>query len=514
MQITVDSREPLGSVADLLVVPLSEFDDAKPNLSGRARTIDGAMNGRLAAVLETGDFRGKPGQTLVLYPDGAIAARRVLLLGLGAEPALDTETLRRAAGSAVGQARRHRAKKLVFLVPRSRRVRVLAAAQALAEGAVLGSYRFDRYRKNGDDDTSVETEVVAFSIERAADLRAARAAARRGVILAESQNVARQLSNEPANVLPPAALAREAQRVAREVGLRSKVMGVTELKRREMGGLLAVGQGSANSPRLIVLEHNPPPRGKAAARRRQDTLCFVGKGITFDSGGISIKPSAGMDEMKHDMSGAAAVVGALRACALLKVPEHVVGIVAAAENLPSATAYRPGDVVTTMSGKTIEILNTDAEGRVVLADALHYARTEFSPRAMVDLATLTGACVVALGPWATGLFGTDERLVELVRNAGETTAERAWPLPLWSEHRKAVRSEVATVKNVAGRNAGSSTAAAFLATFVGDTPWVHLDIAGTGWTSKPGPYQPRGATGVGVRLLLEVLSNWKRSGIG
>ncbi len=206
---------------------------------------------------------------------------------------------------------------------------------------------------------------------------------------------------------------------------------------------------------------------------------------------------------------AAAVVGALRACALLKVPEHVVGIVAAAENLPSATAYRPGDVVTTMSGKTIEILNTDAEGRVVLADALHYARTEYEPAAMIDLATLTGACVVALGKWATGLFGNDDPLIERVRRAGEATGERAWPMPLWEEHRKAVKSSVGDVKNTAGREASSSTAAAFLAAFVGDTPWVHLDIAGTGWTSKAGPYQKRGATGVGVRLLLEVLLGWR-----
>jgi len=210
------------------------------------------------------------------------------------------------------------------------------------------------------------------------------------------------------------------------------------------------------------------------------------------------------------MSGAAAVVGALRACALLNVPHHVVGVIGAAENMPGGNAYRPGDIVTSGSGKSIEVLNTDAEGRVVLADALYYAKKEYAPRAIIDLATLTGACVVALGRWATGLFGNNERLIELVRSAGEATAERAWPMPLWEEHRKAVRSEVADVKNVgAGREAGSSTAAAFLAAFAGDTPWAHLDIAGTGWTTHPGPYQPRGATGVGVRLLLELLNGWK-----
>jgi leucyl aminopeptidase len=239
----------------------------------------------------------------------------------------------------------------------------------------------------------------------------------------------------------------------------------------------------------------------------------VGKGITFDSGGISIKPSAGMDEMKHDMSGAATVIGAMRACALLDLPVPVVGVIAAAENMPSGTSYRPGDVVTAMSGKTIEVLNTDAEGRVVLADALHYARTQYDPSAIVDLATLTGACVVALGRWASGLFGNNQKLIDIVRAAGEATGESAWPMPLLEAHKQEIRSEIASIKNTGGRQAGASTAAAFLWHFVDDTPWVHLDIAGTGWTQKAGPYQRRGATGVGVRLLLEVLRSWDASAL-
>jgi leucyl aminopeptidase len=296
--------------------------------------------------------------------------------------------------------------------------------------------------------------------------------------------------------------------MARRSGLRCQVMDVAELKRRKMGGVLAVGQGSARPPRVIVLEHGRPAR-KAAGARKQPTFCLVGKGITFDSGGISIKPSASMDEMKHDMGGAAAVIGAMRAIAELKLPLHVVAVIASAENMPDGNAYRPGDVVRSHSGKTIEVLNTDAEGRIVLADALHYAIDKWDPVAVVDLATLTGACQVALGPWASGLLGNDDALIEKVRAAGQASGEPAWPLPLFDAHKQAMTSTIADLKNSGGRFAGASTAAGFLSSFVGDTPWVHLDIAGTGWTSTQGPYQPRGGTGVGVRLVVELLRSWK-----
>jgi leucyl aminopeptidase len=505
MRITVEAGNPAAVAADLLVVAVAKLAaPPRSRLPAAAAALDRRLGGALAAVVASGDFTGKPGETQLIYPRESGAARRILLLGIGEEAKLDADALRSAAGSAVGQAATRKAARVVFAVPTLRKLRPPAALQALAEGAVLAGYRFDTYLRE-DAEAPGRITAVTLCLERGGQLAAARAAVRAGVILAESQNLARQLSNEPANALPPAALAAAAQRVGREVGLRVRVLDVPELKRRKMGGILAVGSGSANPPRLIVLEHGRA-RGKARGRRR-DTVCLVGKGITFDSGGISIKPSAGMDEMKHDMSGAAAVVGALRACALLRVPRHVVGVIGAAENMPSGTAYRPGDIVTTMSGKTVEVLNTDAEGRVVLADALHYARTQFQPGSMIDLATLTGACVVALGKWASGLFGNDEKLIERVRRAGETTGERVWPLPLWDAHKKHVRSKIATVKNTGGRDAGSSTAAAFLAAFVGDTPWVHLDIAGTAWATQPGAYQTIGATGVGVRLLLDLLRN-------
>ena len=462
MLVTADSRNPVETETDLLVLPLVKIEDKKQALPGRAAALDRALGGRISSVIESGDFRGKKDEKLLLYPDDALPAKRLLLLGLGEAAELDAEALRCAAGRAVKEAAARRATKLTLAVGALRRVRAPVAAQALAEGAILGGYRFDSYKEK-DEDQPGQVAAVQLSFDRAPDLRAARQAVKRGTILAESQNVARELSNQPGNALPPAALAREARKVGRQAGLRVRVLAPAELEKRKLGAILAVGSGSANTPRIIVLEHRPKRGGSG-------TLCLVGKGITFDSGGISIKPSAGMDEMKHDMSGAAAVIGALRACALLNVPHHVVGVIGAAENMPGGNAYRPGDIVTSGSGKSIEVLNTDAEGRVVLADALHYAKQEYAPRAIIDLATLTGACVVALGRWASGLFGNNERLIELVRSAGEATAERAWPMPLWEGHRKAVRSEVADVKNVgAGREAGSSTAAAFLAAFAGDT---------------------------------------------
>jgi leucyl aminopeptidase len=377
----------------------------------------------------------------------------------------------------------------------------------MAEGAVLASHRSDAWRTRREDERPPVSRTTLL-VERTGDLAAAREAAEIGVVLAECQNLSRRLSNEPPNVLTPETLAKEARKVAAEAGLSCRVLDVAEMRRRKMGALLGVGQGSQHPPRLIVLEHKPK-RG-----RTRPTVCLVGKGITFDSGGISIKPAGGMHEMKHDMSGAATVVGALRAAALLDLPLHLVGVLAAAENMPGGEAYRPGDILTTMSGLTVEIQNTDAEGRLVLCDALHYARTTWEPAAIIDLATLTGACVVALGSWTCGLFGNHEGLVDAIRRAGDAAGERAWPMPLLDEHREQMKSPVADLKNVSGsRDAGACTAAAFLSRFVGDLPWAHLDIAGTAYTSKPGPCQPYGATGFGVRLLVQLLQEWPRLGL-
>jgi leucyl aminopeptidase len=502
MKVSVVARPAREVAVDLLALPVFQLPEKGWKLPTGPAALDRALSGALGAAIASGDFRGKRGQTHLVYAGDAVKARRVMLVGLGEEEKLDGETLRQAAGQAVSAVAPRGGGKVAVLAPRSRRFPAPHLAQALAEGAVLGSYAFTRYRSEVKEKPATSCALV-FEDSRARS--AARDGARRGVAIAESQNVARDLSNEPGGELPPAALAREAGRVAREVGLRCRVLGVAELKKRKMGGILAVGGGSSRSPRLIVLEHGR----KAKSGRGRPTVCLVGKGITFDSGGISIKPAQAMDEMKHDMSGAAAVVGALRAAALLDVPLHVVGLIPAAENLPSATAYRPGDVVRTSAGTTIEVLNTDAEGRVVLSDALHYGRTEFKPAAMVDLATLTGACVIALGPWASGMMGNDDALAQRVKEAGEASGERVWQLPLWEEHRDAIRSKIADIKNTGGREAGTITAAAFLSFFAEGTPWVHLDIAATAWTSKTNACQPLGATGVGVRLLVELMRSFR-----
>lgn len=501
MKVRVTSADPTRASADVLVVPVFQMGKGGRRPS-RLTRLDKALGGRIAAVLDTGDFRGRAGETTVLYTEGAVAAPRVVLLGLGKEAKADADTLRRAAANAIRSTEARRGEEAAMLAPTTRRVRAPAAAQALAEGAVLAGYRFDAYKEKAKD-TPPAVRQITFLYEKPADARSARRPAATGVTIATGQNLARNLSNQPGNELPPAELARAAQRMSRKAGLSCRVFGPPELKKRGMGGILAVGAGSANPPRLIVIE--------SEGRKKRPTLCLVGKGITFDSGGISIKPSAAMDEMKHDMSGAAAVIGTMQVIAGLKLPLHVVGVVVSAENMPSGTAYRPGDLVKTASGKTVEVLNTDAEGRVVLADALHLAASEFEPDAIVDLATLTGACVIALGSWCSGLFGNDDALVERVRKAGDVSAERAWPMPLWDEHREAIKSRAGDIKNTGGREAGAATAAAFLSHFVGEVPWAHLDIAGTGWTQKASAYQPVGATGVGVRLLVELLQSWRKA---
>ena len=518
MKLTLKTQDPGEIPADLLAIPV--FSAAKPDSSKGTKksggnnspslpravaALDKALGGPAKAALESSDFTGRAGQKAVIYATQSQArVRRVMLYGLGPAEELSAEHLRNLAGAAADEARNRKLEKISILAPSQRRLTSEDCATALAEGAVLGGYRYNLYKtskakKGNRADPHGPLRQVALifpGLKKAASVRRRISTAE---IASQGQNLARDLSNAPANALPPAALAKEARRVARETGLVCRVIRGPELERGRFHALRAVGQGSQNPPQLIVLEH----RGARTARaKKAGPLCLIGKGITFDSGGISLKPSAGMQDMKHDMSGAAAVVGAMQAIARLDLPAHVVGIIAAAENMPGGRAYRPGDVIGSRAGKTIEITNTDAEGRLVLADALDYAVDLFKPAAMVDLATLTGACMIALGEWATGVFGNEDGLSEELAKAGDATGECMWPMPLFPDHLRIMKSTIADIKNSGTREAGASTAAAFLEQFVGNTPWAHLDIAGTGWKSPQNAYHKTGATGVGVRTLV------------
>ncbi len=367
--------------------------------------------------------------------------------------------------------------------------------QASVEGLGLSAFSIDRYKSGERCGPPVGDIIIAVPGGKNADLTPA---LERGRVMADSCNIARELCNEPPNVLTPRELAERAAALGRETGFEVTILDEKELERLGMGLLLGVGQGSAQPPRMIVLKHTP--KGKAVSPH---VLGIVGKGVTFDTGGISIKPADGMERMKTDMSGAAAVIGAMRAISILDAPMRVIGVIPAAENMPGGNAIRPADVLTGAGGKTVEVINTDAEGRLILGDGLWYAR-ELGATHLVDVATLTGAIVVALGKIASGLFGQPESWVDVVKRSSETAGDRCWPMPLYDEYADQLKSEIADMINSGGRPAGACTAAIFLKEFVGGVPWAHIDIAGTAWAEDPKPWQPKGPTGVAVRTLAEL----------
>ncbi len=498
MNITVRQDEIQKTPNEAIVVNL--FQGARPG--GATAAVDAELGGLIGRVVDSGDFTGAKNRTLMLYPEaGRLPARRVLLVGLGPQKKFDLETARQVAGTAARRLQNLGVEKAATVLHGAGAggLEAEAAAQAVAEASVLACYRFDEYKSKAEEATRLrQLTVVEFDGRR---LAAIRRGVRMGRWIAEGTCLARDLVNHPGNTATPAFLARRARSLARRHdGLRCRVLDEAAMRKEGMGALLGVSAGSAEPAKLILLEHGLSPRRRTG---RKKPLVFVGKGVTFDSGGISIKPGAGMADMKMDMSGAAAVIGAMQVVAQAGLEQPVVGIVPATENLLDGKAYKPGDVLTSMAGKTIEIDNTDAEGRLILADALSYAQ-RYEPAAIVDLATLTGACVVALGSHASGLMGNDDGLAARVEAAAAATAERVWRLPLWPEYRDQIKSQVADMKNTGGRDGGAITAAALLAEFAGDTPWVHLDIAGTAWTDRARPYVPRGGVGVGVRLLVEL----------
>jgi leucyl aminopeptidase len=455
--------------------------------SGLWQQADEATGGAIARALEVADFKAAKGKSVSILAPGA-GLSRVIVVGLGKPAELTDRILNEAGGAAVAALSREAGAAVATgtLTP--------AQAADVALGAVLKAYRFDRYRtKEKADDKPKLTKLSILT----GDAAKARAAWDRNKAVAEGVFLTRDLVSEPPNVLNPAEMAERCKKLT-SLGLKVDVFGPKEMQKLGFGALLGVAQGSVNEPRMVVMQWNGAGNGK---KTREKPVAFIGKGVTFDTGGISIKPAGGMEDMKWDMAGAGTVVGLMAALAGRKAKVDAVGLVGLVENMPSGSAQRPGDVVKSYSGQTIEVINTDAEGRLVLADVIWYAQEKYDPKIMVDLATLTGAIIIGLGHEHAGLFSNDDGLSQKLTAAGIASGEKVWRMPLDDAYDKQIRSDIADMKNIGGRPAGSITAAQFIQRFVNKKPWAHLDIAGMAWSSKDGPCTPKGATAFGVRLL-------------
>jgi len=493
MKLSFQKTSLSRTKADLVAVFLQQDERIFPR---QIEEMSRRFASRLAAA-DAGDFKGKEGEDSLIYVQKGRVVRRVLLVGLGEKKKLTLERYRRAAATAAKRGRTLKAKRIaLFLPPIDGRAGDVIAA--MAEAAYLSLYRFEKYISKKNDDAST-VEEVTFCTDKSALLKLGETSVRDAQIVAEATCLARDLANAPGNEIYPETLAEAACESSERHGFSATVLDEREIKELGMGGVIGVSQGSTHPPRFLILEYGRPSKR---------TVVLVGKGVTFDTGGISLKPSASMAEMKMDMSGAAAVIGTFEAVARLKLPVHLVGLIPAVENMPGGSSIRPGDILRHCNGKTSEVDNTDAEGRLILADALAYA-DKYHPAAVIDLATLTGACVVALGHHATGMMGNDRGLLDRLRSAGEKSYERVWELPLFDEYEKLIKSDVADIKNVGGRWAGAITAGWFLKKFIGDYKWAHLDIAGTAILEESTDYAPKGGSGVGVRLLTEFLRQWK-----
>jgi leucyl aminopeptidase len=502
MELTLRRQSPME--AEVALVAVLVFSEEKEP-TGPAAELDERLQGAISRAMRDGDFRGREEDRLSFHLTGEGGPRRAVVLGAGVSGEADPDLFRRVAGRAVRHAESLSVREVVVALPDPGPVRDEVGAarmvQAAVEGLALAAWDFRELstREVGADDGPsplVERGGVFLPEPGEVEMESLESALEFGAAIAAGQNLARDLQWRPGNVATPTHLAGVAEELARNHGFASRILGPEEMEEESMGALLSVARGSDQEPRLIVLEHWGGEPG-------DPPLALVGKGLTFDSGGISIKPAKGMESMKYDMSGGAAVLGAMLAVGILDLPINVVGVVPSSENLINGSANKPGDVIRTRAGKTVEIINTDAEGRLILADALSYTLDEYSPAAVVDLATLTGAVVVALGHHAAGLLGTDDDLMEELKEAGVVAGERCWPLPLWPAYRKQLRSEVADLKNVGGRPAGTITAGWFLSEFVGEASWAHLDIAGTAYGESDLPYHRKGGFGFPTRLLVE-----------
>jgi len=493
MEVRVQQGNIAEAAVDAVVVNLFE---GVTHPGGATGAVDAKIGGLIRRLIAAGEFKGELKETAVLHVTGA-PYRKVVVVGLGKAEEFTLERVRQVSATGVKAALKGDVKKVATIVHGAGigGLDVQQAAQCVAEGALLGTYRYEKYKSKKDDGAQgAELIIVEYSADK---LPAVEAGVARGVILAEATNFARDLVNAPGNELTPSELAARAKAMADELGLECEILGREEMARLGMGALLGVAKGSAEEPKLIFLRYrgaDEPP------------IALVGKGVTFDTGGISLKPAEGMAAMTNDMAGAAAVLGAIRAIARLKLPRHVITVAPCVENMPSGTAQKPGDVVRAMTGKTIEIDNTDAEGRLILADAVAYAESK-GAQIIVDVATLTGACVVALGKLYSGLVSTDDALAEAILAAGAKAGERYCRLPADPEYKQQYKSDIADIKNTGGRPAGAITGALIISEFIDKARWAHLDIAGTASNDKERHYLPKGATGVAVRTLTELVAS-------
>ena len=500
MRTELSFAHPAGIETELLAVAAVDTQTSKAPGSKPEPvllTTDEAVRAAAAAVLASGEYKAGANETLLLHAPAGLKAKRLVIVGLGKQAKATVHSLRQAAGTVIRFAKPRGIREVTFALPKSALLPPGPCIRATVEGAFVGDFDPDTYRSDRKD-LSIQSVTVLASGN--SDQDALKAAFAEGVIVGESQNFTRSLVNEPGNKLTPTILGQRAAAMAAEVGLPCEVFSTEKLHELKMGAFWSVSQGSEEPPALIVLRYEPEGVSDGPI------LGLVGKGITFDTGGISIKPSDKMELMKYDMAGGAAMLGAMRAIALLKPKVRVIAVVCAAENMPSGKAYKPGDVVTAMSGKTIDVINTDAEGRLVLADGLTYAR-QLGATHLIDAATLTGACVVALGTANGGGFSNDDETWAKFNAALATSGEKFWRLPLGDEYAEQIKSDIGDIKNTGGRHGGAITAAEFLKVFAEDTPWIHLDIAGLAWVEDSRPYIAKGPSGIAVRSILE----WVRS---
>jgi len=499
MKTTISSSTPAALSAESLVAVVldhsnstSNEKDKKPEL--RVASADSAVQAAAADLLSSGEVNGKPFETNLLHKPASLKAKRLLLISGGSAKKFSSYDLRRIAGAAVRSLKARGIRSFAFIAPAG--IPAEESVRAIIEGAYVGNFDPDYYRSDRKDQKIDELTVVASG-----DSAALEKAANEARVIGESQNFTRDLVNEPSNRMTPTILAERAKKMCAEVGLKCEVYGADKIKEMKMGAFWSVAQGSDEPPALIVMTYEP------AGAPAKPVLGLVGKGITFDTGGISIKPADGMEKMKYDMAGGATMIGAMRAIALLKPKVKVVGIVCATENMPSGKAQKPGDVQIAMSGKSIEIINTDAEGRLVLADGLYYAR-QLGCTHLVDAATLTGAVVVALGYANAGIFANDDDMYDRFHAANAKAGEKMWRMPLDDEYKEQIRSSIADIVNSGGRWGGAVTAAMFLKEFAEDTPWIHLDIAGTAWTEDQKPWIAKGPSGIALRSLVEFVKSF------